>query len=304
MSSIIEVEGLTKCFGKYKVLKEVNFKVKEGEFFSFLGPNGAGKSTTIDILCTFMQKNSGRVVIDNMTLGQSDRTIRSELGVVFQNGYLDPLLTVRENLSLRGGLYKLKGKQLKDAIEQAAQYTEIEDILDRVYSKLSGGQKRRVDISRALINTPKILILDEPTTGLDPQTRVFVWDKIKELQENMGVTVFLTTHYMEEATLANHIVIINKGEIVADGTPTEIKEKYTNDLLRIEPCDIEYMCNKLSQLSISYKREYEWLIVNISNTLDTIPLLQIIKEDIKNFEVINGTMDNAFINVIKQNSNL
>jgi multidrug/hemolysin transport system ATP-binding protein len=197
--------------------------VKKGQIFAFLGPNGAGKSTTIDMICTLTSLDSGKIVVDGHELGKEDDEIRNSIGVVFQDGVLDPMLTVENNLKIRGTFYKLKGKKLKDAIERVSEATNISELLNRKYGTLSGGQRRRCDIARALLNTPKLLLLDEPTTGLDPQTRQSVWDTILKLKHETDMTIFLTTHYMEEVVNSDYVVVIDRGKVVAEGTPDELK---------------------------------------------------------------------------------
>ena len=183
MDKIIEVKDLSKSYGTIHAVKGISFYVEKGKLFAFLGPNGAGKSTTIDIICTFLKKDSGSVVIDGLELGKDDNAIRNKIGAVFQDGLLDNLLTVEENLIIRGGLYKKDKTELKQAVKETAELMGITDLLKRPYGKLSGGQRRRCDIARALINKPQILFLDEPTTGLDPQTRKSVWEIVQKIQK-------------------------------------------------------------------------------------------------------------------------
>ena len=223
MNKIIEVSNLQKSYSNLSAVKNINFYVERGKLFSFLGPNGAGKSTTIDILCTLMSYDGGEITIDGLPLCRNQQSIRNIIGVVFQDSVLDPLLTVRENLLTRAEFYLLDRAAIQKAVYEAAQATELCEFIDRPYGKLSGGQRRRADIARALINTPKILFLDEPTTGLDPQTRKSIWNAIKLLQKRTGMTVFLTTHYMEEAAESNYVVVLDHGEIKAKGTPAELK---------------------------------------------------------------------------------
>ncbi|MFA7010332.1 MAG: ATP-binding cassette domain-containing protein, partial [Bacilli bacterium] len=236
---VIEVKGLHKFYGNIHAVKGIDFYVEKGKVFAFLGPNGAGKSTTIDIICTFLKQDEGEVLVYGNKLGEKDDEIRSIIGAVFQDGLLDGLLTIEENLQIRGAFYGLRGSKLKQAIVEVAEVTEIKDLLKRQYKNLSGGQRRRCDIARALINTPKILFLDEPTTGLDPQTRKMVWETISTLQKKTKMTIFLTTHYMEEAANADYVIVIDNGIIAAKGTPAELKENYSCDKLIISSKYIE-----------------------------------------------------------------
>ncbi len=255
MGNIIEVYDLHKSYGYIPAVKGLDFYVERGKLFAFLGPNGAGKSTTIDIICTFLKPDEGRVTVDGYVLGKDDNMIRSMIGTVFQDGLLDRLLTVHENLKIRGGFYGLKGRALDESIKNAAQTTAITELLKRPYGKLSGGQKRRCDIARALVNTPKILFLDEPTTGLDPQTRRSVWKAIMELQKSTGLTVFFTTHYMEEAAVADYIIVIADGRLAAKGTPLELKETIQTDRLVLFGADPQKVCPLLDAQNLKYEKK-------------------------------------------------
>lgn len=297
MSKIIEVDGLKKSYGNVHAVKGISFYVEQGKLFAFLGPNGAGKSTTIDIITTFLRKDEGSVTIDGQQLGKDDDAIRRRIGAVFQDNMLDELLTVKENIEMRGSLYGLKGEKLREAVNKAIAAAEVDEFKDRKYGRLSGGQRRRADIARALINTPKILFLDEPTTGLDPQTRKSVWETIRRLQEETGMTVFLTTHYMEEAAEADYVVVIDNGEISAKGTPSQLKEKYAGDTLRLVPGNEsrEKLTSQLRADNISFTEIADTIKISISSTLEALPLLDKYRSEIKSFEVISGTMDDAFI---------
>ncbi len=299
MSNIIEVQGLKKSYGDVCAVQGINFSVPKGSLFAFLGENGAGKSTTIDILCTILKQDGGTVVIDDGVLGRDDNKIRNVTGIVFQDSVLDRLLTVEENLLMRGGLYGLKGKHLHNAVSYALDVTDCTDFRKRKYGKLSGGQKRRGDIARALINTPKLLFLDEPTTGLDPKTRKLIWSTIENLRKNTGMTVFLTTHYMEEASLADFITIIGKGKILANGSPIQLKQEFAKDLLKIKPIDTQKMHKILNEQKIMYICEGEVFIIPLSNTKKGIEIAQNFQENIENIEIINGSMDDVFLNVLK-----
>lgn len=302
MNKIIEVNGLHKSYGEVRAVKGIDFYVEAGKIFAFLGPNGAGKSTTIDIICTFLKQDSGSIVIDGHFLGEDDNAIRNIIGAVFQDGLLDNLLTIEENLKIRGGFYGLRGKSLNDAVTKTAKATGITEIMKRPYGKLSGGQRRRCDIARALINTPKILFLDEPTTGLDPQTRKSVWETIIALQKKNDMTIFLTTHYMEEASAADYVIVIDNGQIAAKGTPSDLKEKYTSDKLILVSkerkafhTDINIITDILDKDKKEYSTVANQVIVKIPATMDALPIIEKCREYITAFEVLNGTMDDAFI---------
>lgn len=291
------MKGLHKFYGNIHAVKGIDFYVEKGKVFAFLGPNGAGKSTTIDIICTFLKQDEGEVLVYGNKLGEKDDEIRSIIGAVFQDGLLDGLLTIEENLQIRGAFYGLRGSKLKQAIVEVAEVTEIKDLLKRQYKNLSGGQRRRCDIARALINTPKILFLDEPTTGLDPQTRKMVWETISTLQKKTKMTIFLTTHYMEEAANADYVIVIDNGLIAAKGTPAELKENYSCDKLIISSKHIEKIETILLQEAIEYEKIANQLIIKIGSTLESLAIIDKCRPDISGFEVIRGTMDDAFIGI-------
>jgi multidrug/hemolysin transport system ATP-binding protein len=297
MEKIIEVSGLKKAYGPVQAVQGIDFYAERGKLFAFLGPNGAGKSTTIDILCTILKADAGEVVVGGHVLGREDAAIRASIGVVFQDHLLDPLLTVEENMRARGGFYKKKRSELNEAVKWAARVADVQDFIRRPYGKLSGGQRRRADIARALINTPKILFLDEPTTGLDPQTRKSVWDSVRMLQRETGLTVFLTTHYMEEAAEADYVVVIDDGRISAKGTPTALREGYASDLLKLSPADEAGLIAALGGLKASFRQVADRVVVKIGSTMDALPILERVKPFISGFEVLGGTMDDAFIGI-------
>lgn len=299
MEKIISIENLQKSYKDVQAVNNISFYVEKGKMFSFLGTNGAGKSTTINILCTLLKKNAGTVLIDNCVLGKDDDKIRSKLGVVFQESVLDPLLTVKENILTRGKLYGLKGDELKKSLEFVIQATDIKEFINRPYGKLSGGQKRRADIARALIHKPSILFLDEPTTGLDPKTRELVWNTITNLQKEYEMTIFLTTHYMEEAATSDYIVIINHGEIVAQGTPYDLQEKFSHDTLRIKPININMVESLLTSMNYEYTIKNSLIHTLINESKSVIPLLNHLEPYIESFELIHGSMNDAFIQITK-----
>lgn len=297
MQNIIEVKGLEKSYGSVQAVKGIDFNVKKGQLFAFLGPNGAGKSTTVEMLCTLLEPNSGSVKIDGFELGKQDNEIRSRIGVVFQDNMLDGLLTVEENLKIRGSFYGMKKENLENALKFAAENTGATDILKRKYSNLSGGQRRRADIARALMHSPEILFMDEPTTGLDPQTRKNIWETIRSMQQKNNMTVFLTTHYMEEAAQADYVVTIVDGKIAACGTPAELREKYSKDTLYLN-CKPEHekdVCEYFKNKNIQYNKEGGSIFISVEKTINSLPILNELEAYIDGFEVAAGTMDDAFI---------
>ncbi len=293
--NVIEVRNLVKKYNEHTAVKGIDFDVKEGELFAFLGENGAGKSTTINILCTILEKTAGEVTICSHVLGKEDDLIRKDIGIVFQNSVLDDKLTVRENLFTRGSYYGLTKKGIEERLDSFSEKFELEEIMKRKYEKLSGGQRRRVDIVRALLNNPKILFLDEPTTGLDPKSRKIVWDYIDYLRKERGMTIFLTTHYMEETRDANHVVILDKGEVIARGTPAELKSAYASSKLLWYAKRSEE--NDKTAASINPDIIYDADHYTILFEKDILGLMANEKEKFTDFEIIKGSMDDVFLNL-------
>ncbi len=302
MTFAIKVENLCKQYGDQQAVKGISFTVEQGTLFAFLGENGAGKSTTIEILCTLLKKSSGQVTINGFTLDASNGNadIRKSIGVVFQQSLLDERLTVRENILHRGKTYGLSKAQLTDNYQFVSTYLHLEDIEEKKYGTLSGGQKRRADIARALIHRPSILFLDEPTTGLDPQTRQFVWQAIKQLQLETNMTVFLTTHYMEEAAVAHQVTVIKKGKIVAQGTPDALKTKYAYDSMALVFQNAQEGVKFLEENAVSYTENQGIYTIRLSSTLQALPLLNKAEPLIASFEVIKGSMDDVFLHIMAE----
>lgn len=293
MRNIIEIEHLSKNFGDVKAVQDISFQVKEGELFAFLGVNGAGKSTTISIICGQLKKDDGTVTINGQSLDGNMDKIKNEIGVVFQDSVLDKALSVRDNLQSRAALYGIKGEAFKKRLAELAKLLEFEDLLKRPVGKLSGGQRRRIDIARALLNEPKILILDEPTTGLDPQTRKTLWDVISTLRKEKNMTVFLTTHYMEEAADADYVVILDSGKISAQGTPLELKNTYTGDFITIYGVSEE----QVQALGRPYEAIRDAYRVSVPNTADATELIIKHADMFKDYEITKGKMDDVFLAV-------
>lgn len=289
----IEVENLVKKYKEHLAVKGISFSVREGELFAFLGENGAGKSTTINILCTILEKTSGSVKVFGHELGKEDNEIRDRIGIVFQNSVLDSKLTVKENLYTRGAYYGLTKKEIDERLSPFMEAFELSEIWNRKYEKLSGGQRRRVDIVRALINEPKILFLDEPTTGLDPMSRKLVWNYIDFLRKDKGMTIFLTTHYMEETRDADYVVILDKGEIIASDTPAGLKSKYTSTKIVWYTDKGENEERLLSGRKFSYEVDH----YNILFEGDITEFLYANKDVITDYEVIKGSMDDVFLSL-------
>ena len=293
MKNIIEIDHLHKAFGDVKAVQDLSFRVREGELFAFLGINGAGKSTTINILCGQLAKDSGTVKIGGIDLDAEPDSIKRSLGVVFQNSVLDKELSVRDNLASRAALYGLCGKDFQNRLAELARLLEFEELLKRSVGKLSGGQRRRIDIARALLHRPKILILDEPTTGLDPQTRSLLWRVIGELRNKENMTVFLTTHYMEEAADADYVVILDHGRIAAEGTPLTLKNTYTGDFITIYNTEESL----IKALGMPYKPMRDAFRVSVPDTAAATNLILRHPEVFRDYEITKGKMDDVFLAV-------
>ena len=293
MEDIIKIEHLDKSFGDLKAVCDLSFRVKSGELFAFLGVNGAGKSTTINIMCGRLERDGGRVVIDGEDLDSGESTIKRKLGVVFQNSVLDMPLSVYDNLESRAALYGITGARFEERLAKLAKLLDFESLLRRTVGKLSGGQRRRIDIARALLHEPRILILDEPTTGLDPQTRRLIWDVIAHLRRTENLTVFLTTHYMEEAAEADYVVIIDSGKISAEGTPLQLKNEYTGDYITLYGVKREDVEN----LGLEYEAIRDAYRVCVPNTAKATELIISHPGLFTDYEITKGKMDDVFLAV-------
>lgn len=291
MKNIIEINNLCKTFGELKAVQDLTLSVREGELFAFLGINGAGKSTTINIMCGQLSKDSGEIIIDGYNLDESLDLVKNEIGIVFQSSVLDASLSVYDNLESRAALYGITGTDYNKRLDELADILEFKDILNKTVRNLSGGQRRRIDIARALIHKPKILILDEPTTGLDPKTRKLLWNVISNFRKNENMTIFLTTHYMEEAVEADYIVIIDNGRIISEGTPHDLKNTYTQDYITI------YGVNEddIRKLSPNYEVVKNGYRISISNTKEATDMITKHPELFVDYEITKGRMDDVFL---------
>ena len=293
MSDIIEISRLSKRFGDVQAVDGLSFRVKEGELFAFLGINGAGKSTTINIMCGQLAKDSGSVQIGGIDLDRDPDSVKRNLGVVFQSSVLDKDLSVQDNLRSRAALYGIRGRAFQERLLELAGLLEFEDLLKRPVGKLSGGQRRRIDIARALLHRPGILILDEPTTGLDPQTRSILWRVIGDLRKNEGMTVFLTTHYMEEAADADYVVILDSGRIAAEGTPLTLKNAFTGDFITLY--GVEEV--QIRQLGAPYEAIRDAFRVSVPDTAAATELILKYPAIFRDYEITKGKMDDVFLAV-------
>lgn len=293
MENIIEIRNLCKSFGDVRAVQNLSFNVKKGELFAFLGVNGAGKSTTISMICGQLQKDSGSITISGKDTDRNIDEVKRNLGVVFQNSVLDKALSVYDNLKSRASLYGINGRDFKNRLSELAGLLDFENLLNRTVGKLSGGQRRRIDIARALFHKPEILILDEPTTGLDPQTRKILWDVVTKLRRDENMTVFLTTHYMEEASDADYVIILNSGKIVAEGTPLQLKNSYTGDFITFygltEP--------QIKSLGLPYEKIRDAYRIKVKNTKSATELIIKYPELFSDYEITKGKMDDVFLAV-------
>jgi len=293
LKNIIEIEHLSKTFKEVKAVQDLSFRVKEGELFAFLGVNGAGKSTTISIMCGQLAADAGSIVIDGIKAEEGMEQIKRKLGVVFQNSVLDKALSVKDNLKSRAALYGITGSEFRQRIAKLDELLHINELMNRTVGKLSGGQRRRVDIARALLHKPSILILDEPTTGLDPQTRKAVWDVVARLRKEEGMTVFLTTHYMEEAADADYVVILESGRIAAEGTPLDLKNTYTGDFITLYNVSEE----EVKGMGLSYEKIRDAFRVKVPDTAMATGLILEYPQLFRDYEITKGKMDDVFLSV-------
>ena len=290
---IIEISNLSKSFGDIHAVKNISFSVDRGELFAFLGVNGAGKSTTISIICGTLSKDSGKVIVDGYDIDRDPDRTKALIGVVFQSSLLDKALTVKDNLRSRAALYNIYGKDFDLRLRELSDMLDLGGLLSRPLGKLSGGQRRRVDIARALLHKPNILILDEPTTGLDPQTRRLVWELIERLRREENMTVFLTTHYMEEAADADYVIILDDGSIVAQGTPVELKNDHTGDFITIYTKNEE----NVAELGMPYTAVSEGFRIAVPNTAAATELIIRHPSLFVDYEIVKGKMDDVFLAV-------
>lgn len=297
---VINIEDVTKTYGSFHAVNHISFSVEKGHLIGFLGVNGAGKSTTINMMSTLLEPTSGKIEICGHDTVKDGKLIREKIGIVCQNNVLDDLLTVKENLMCRGIIHGADKRQVTEKLVELCSIFTLGDILKKKYHTLSGGQKRRCEIAAALMHTPEILILDEPTTGLDPAARQEVWNTITQLRKNTEMTVFLTTHYMEEAAEADKIIILHKGKIIAEGLPHELKEKYASDYLKIYCSDTQKADILKGIGAVKYKEENYGIRILLNSTKEALAILNKIGTGFEGFEVIQGTMDDVFLDVTKE----
>ena len=291
----IEVKNFTKKFGDFTAVDDISFNVEQGTIFAFLGPNGAGKSTTINTLCTIQEMTFGELRINGHDVSLQKDKVRQDIGIVFQESTLDGKLTVEENLKLHCAFYKVPKSEVKERIDFVLDLVDIKNRRRSTVDSLSGGMKRRAEIARGLVHFPKVLFLDEPTTGLDPQTRANVWDYIHKLQKQKNITIFLTTHYMDEAEICNQVAIIDGGKIVAHDTPENLKKRYTVTTMKIKTSDPESLVEYLRERSIKYSVDKEQVLVYATGTRDVLAITEAVNKTIEDIEINKGTLNDVFI---------
>ena len=297
MNSIIEVKNFTKKYGDFTAVNDISFNVEEGTLFAFLGPNGAGKSTTINTLCTIFEKTSGTLIIDGKDVSTQKSEVRSTIGVVFQDSTLDTKMTIDENLKMHCVFYNIPQKEVEERIQFVLNLVDLLGERKKLVGALSGGMKRRVEIARGLIHYPKVLFLDEPTTGLDPQTRAHIWEYIVKLQKERNITIFLTTHYMEEAEICNKIAIMDGGVIVAHDTPYALKKEYTKDKAYITTEKGPELEQLLAQYELKFIKKDGYYKVDAENINPLLQVLSLQKEVITDIEIKKGTFNDVFLEI-------
>ncbi|MDR1733754.1 MAG: ABC transporter ATP-binding protein [Oscillospiraceae bacterium] len=294
-SPIIAVQNLTKRFGDKTAVDDLSFSVEPGTLFAFLGQNGAGKSTTINMALGLLRPDSGEI---RFGITEDEGNYRSKVGAVFQNNVLDNVLSVEENLKLYGQLYLPDKAAVRRRYDEVAERLNLTRFHKTRFGRCSGGEKRKAEIARALFTSPQLLFLDEPTTGLDPRTRAEVWQLLHDIRREGGLTVFLTTHYMEETADADKVVIIHKGKKAAEGSPAELKAQYSQDRLLLTPEDPQALEQALTTRGLSYEITADTYAVAMESTAESIELLYALRSNLRYYEAVKGSMDDVFLNAV------
>lgn len=292
---MIEVKNFTKNYGDFVAVDNISFNVEGGTIFAFLGPNGAGKSTTINTLCTILDKTEGELIINGNDVNDHKSRVRKDIGIVFQDSTLDEQLTVEENLKLHCDFYSVPKYQVKERIDFALELVGLLEWRRSPVNALSGGMKRRAEIARGLVHYPRVLFLDEPTVGLDPQTRANIWDYICKLQKERNITIFLTTHYMDEVEICDMVAIIDQGEIVAFDTPDNLKNLYTSTTIKVKVSDKRDLEEYLKGQSINYQLTDNQFTIVSSALNESLEIISRFKPFIIDIEVYRGTLNDVFL---------
>ncbi|MBN1524303.1 MAG: ATP-binding cassette domain-containing protein [Spirochaetales bacterium] len=296
---IINVQHLTKKYGTFTAVNDISFSVGEGEIFGFLGPNGAGKTTTIKMICTIAEPTCGEISVNGYSTRRDQNTVRATVGLIFQDPSLDNNLTVHENLYFHAKLYHVPAGEIKPRIDAALELVNLADRRKSIVRILSGGMKRRVEIARGILHTPTILFLDEPTIGLDPQTRKHIWEYILALKEKENMTMFLTTHYMEEAEYCDRIAVIDNGKIIALDTPANLKNMVRGDQVVIKTSDKDKTLKRLEeQTGFEPVIRGDNIHLTVPSGRDEIPkLFKLLGDDIVEFDVKKTSLDDVFLHL-------
>lgn len=296
MKDAIEVAGLTKRYGSVVAVNDLSFTVPAGSVFAFLGTNGAGKTTTIGCLTTTIPFDRGALRVAGSDVARDPGVVRQRIGVVFQESLMDAALTVRENLQTRARLYRLEASRISARIEELSDLIDLAPFLDRRYGRLSGGQRRRADIARALLHEPSLLFLDEPTAGLDPASRAAVWSTIRALRERRGLTVFLTTHYMEETEEADEVCIIDAGARIAEGSPHQLRAAHSSSILTVTTRDASELRTVLERVGVSNAAEDGSVVtIHVDRADQALSILTAHGDAVVDFEFRHGRMDDVFL---------
>lgn len=287
---MLKVNHLTKQFGDVQAVKDISFHVKKGTTFAFLGTNGAGKSTVIHMIINLLKPDQGTIEFTNGIL-------QEEVGVVFQSHRLDEELTIEENLILRANLYGMNRKQALKRVNELLHLTHLSNKRHRKYGHCSGGEKRKTDIIRALLHHPSLLILDEPTTGLDADSREEIWALLQHLQNKAGLTIFLTTHYIEEAEHVDYVLMMHEGEIEVEGTPDELREQYSKTILKLYPTNRDDLMQILSTHHYDFKSSGNAVLIALQSSKEAIPILTLVEPYITNFSIREASLEQVFLQV-------
>jgi multidrug/hemolysin transport system ATP-binding protein len=295
---VISVRSLRKSFGGVRAVDGLSFDIADGALFALLGSNGAGKSTTIACLTTIMVPDEGEIIVNGHVAGRDDDAIRRDTGVVFQQSLLDPSLTVLENLFLKADIYRLD----RSRVAEVCDLVGTAEFAGRRYGVLSGGEKRRVDIARGLLHRPSVMFLDEPTAGLDPQSRAQVWEAVNRLRDEDQMTVVLTTHYMEETEGADHVVVVDHGRLVCEGAPNELRSRFSSSVLTLTAADNR--TRRQLGIMLERTRPGAWrdddgvFTVAVRDAGEAIRILDVYRAQLADFEFVHGSMDDVFLNLL------
>ncbi|MBI4779450.1 ATP-binding cassette domain-containing protein [Candidatus Falkowbacteria bacterium] len=297
--NIIEVKNLTKKFGQLTAVDNISFVVSKGEIFGFLGPNGAGKSTTISMLAALLKPDSGQAAINGFDVNKERNQVRKSIGLVFQDSSLDDKLTAEENLYFHADLYGVDKKVFRERLPEVLRLVDLWDRRGHIVKTFSGGMKRRLEIARGLIHYPKVMFLDEPTIGLDPQTRFNIWEYILKLKKEKDMTIFMTTHYLNEAEYCDRIAIIDQGKIVALDTPANLKKMVGGDIITMAAANLEKLRREIeNKFGLAAKIQDDKLKLEVSDGDKFLPkLFNELEEKIESVELRKPTLDDVFLNL-------